>query len=286
MTDFANDPDYEVCLVTFFDVLGFRNLLNTRSGAEIRQLLSTFRRVSDGDATRPIRSDEMRMISEVHAEIVSDAIVRTRTIETQYPTGPLVWELIDLLHIQIECVSSGIMVRGAMTIGPMHLGIGFDGPVFGPGLVQAFFMEEREVIFPRIAVHEDVIERHREDSSLWREGHSYEDEQRHLASLLCLDDSGLHFIDYLRASLGEIDDEFSGWIEFLSRHKTLIETGLAEENAANVRRKYVWLKNYHNKVVNEKLDRAEPEAVSAAEELALQALRELRIPERASVVDS
>jgi len=33
MTDFNADPDYEECLGTFFDVLGFRNLLHTRSGA-------------------------------------------------------------------------------------------------------------------------------------------------------------------------------------------------------------------------------------------------------------
>lgn len=49
MTDFNADPDYEECLVTFFDVLGFRNLLHTRSGAEIREMLSTFRQVSEGD---------------------------------------------------------------------------------------------------------------------------------------------------------------------------------------------------------------------------------------------
>lgn len=115
MTDFENDLDYEECLVTFFDVLGFRNLLHTRSGAEIRDLLSMFRRVSERNATPPTRSDEMRMISEVHAEIVSDAIVRTRTIGTQYQAGLLVWELIDLLHIQIECVANGKLVRGAMT---------------------------------------------------------------------------------------------------------------------------------------------------------------------------
>lgn len=82
MTDFENDPDYEECLVTFFDVLGFRNLLNTRSGAEIRDRLSLFRRLSEGNAASARRSAEERMVSEAHTEIVSDAIVRSRTIET------------------------------------------------------------------------------------------------------------------------------------------------------------------------------------------------------------
>ncbi len=261
MTDFEADPDYEECLVTFFDVLGFRNLLNTRSGAEIRELLRTFRHVSEGDATPPTRSDEMRMISEVHAEIVSDAIVRVRTTETQYHAGPLVWELIDLLHIQIDCLQSGILVRGAMTIGHMHLGIRFDGPVFGPGLVQAYEMEEREVVFPRIAVHEDVIERHRRDRSLWREDHDFEDEERHLSNLLRQDESGLRYIDYLRASLGEFDDPYVDWLGFLQGHKELVEDGLANSPNATVRRKFSWLKNYHNTVVEEALNRLEPDAM-------------------------
>lgn len=277
MTDFENDPDYEECLVTFFDVLGFRNLLHTRSGAEIRDLLSMFRRVSEGDATPPTRSDEMRMISEVHAEIVSDAIVRTRTIETQYQAGPLVWELIDLLHIQIECVANGILVRGAMTIGPMHLGIDFSGPVFGPALVQAYFMEEGEVIFPRIAIHEDVIERHRQDQTLWREGHSYEDEERHLNNLLRQDESGLHYIDYLRASLDELDGEYAGWIEFLGRHKTLVESGLADNPNATVRRKYSWLKNYHNAVIDENMTNLEPGAMTEDGDSWEDLFKELRI---------
>lgn len=277
MTDFDNDPDYEECLVTFFDVLGFRNLLHTRSGAETRDLLLMFRRVSEGDATPPTRSDEMRMTSEVHAEIVSDAIVRTRTIETQYQAGPLVWEIIDLLHIQIECVANGILVRGAMTIGPMHLGIDFSGPVFEPGLVQAYFMEEGEVIFPRIAIHEDVIERHRQDRTLWREGHSYADEQRVLNNLLRQDESGLQYIDYLRASLGEIDGELVGWIEYLGRHKTLVESGLADSTNATVRRKYSWLKNYHNAIIDENLAKLDPSAMTEDGNRCEVLFRELRI---------
>lgn len=260
MTDFNADPDYEECLVTFFDVLGFRNLLHTRSGAEIREMLSTFRQVSEGDAEAPARSDDMRMLSQVHAEIVSDAIVRTRTTETQYRVGPLVWELIDLLYIQIDCLNSRILVRGAMTIGHMHLGIGFDGPVFGPGLVQAYEMEDREVVFPRIAVHEDVLTRHREDSSLWREGHDYEDEARHLSNLLREDESGLHFIDYLPASLSELDYDYLEWLPFLHRHKEMVERGLSTSPNATVRRKFSWLRNYHNGVIDETLSKLEQDA--------------------------
>ena len=182
-TNLAQD-DYEECLVTFLDVLGFHSLLSTRTVPEIREMLSAFRRGAAGDAAAARRMGEVRMYSEVHTEIVSDAVVRIRTIHTQYRDGSFIHELIDLVHVQIACIANGILVRGAMTIGPMNFGINFNEPVFGPGLVQAYHMEEREVIFPRIAVHESLMERHSVDSSLWREGHAYEDEKEHLDNLL------------------------------------------------------------------------------------------------------
>lgn len=255
MIDFQTDSDYEVCLVTFIDVLGFRGLLKTRSGAEVAKVLRIFRQASRApDRVSATRSDEHRLCSETSAEIVSDAVVRIRTTQTQYPDASVVYELIDLLHIQIECVANMILVRGAMTIGPMHVAIDLSGPFFGPALVDAYEMEEREVIYPRIAIHESVLERHRLSPDLWSEGHTYEDERITLDHLLDQDDAGLHFIDYLRASLDELDGGFEGWIVFLSRHKHLVEAQLAEEHPASVRRKYVWLRNYHNQVINERLD--------------------------------
>ncbi|MFY2824191.1 hypothetical protein [Ruegeria sp. MALMAid1280] len=215
------------------------------------------------------------MISEVYAAIVSDAIARVRTMETQYQAGPLVWELIDLLHIRVEFLQSGNLVRGTLTIGHMHLGIGFEGPVFGPGLVQAYEMEEREVVFPRIAVHEDVIERHRRDRNLWREGHDFEDEERHLRNLLRQDDSGLHYIDYLRASLSEFDAPYLDWLGFLQSHKEFVEAGLVNNPNAMVRRKFNWLRNYHNAAIDEALSGFEQNA-TLADGLRLDELLEAR----------
>jgi coenzyme F420-reducing hydrogenase gamma subunit len=70
MTVIDFDPhDYEECLVTFLDILGFQTLLNTRTAPEIRDMLSAFRRGAAGDAESSRRMDEVRMNSEVHAEI-------------------------------------------------------------------------------------------------------------------------------------------------------------------------------------------------------------------------
>jgi hypothetical protein len=273
LTNFEEDNNYEECVVTFFDVLGFKNLVNNRSGSEVIEMLNTFRRLSTGDEEPPVDTmSDARLYSQVHTEIVSDAIVRSRTVETQQNSGPLVWELLDLLHIQIECVGRGILIRGATTIGHMHLGINFDGPVFGPALIEAYEMEDTEVIYPRIAIHEDVLDRHRENDWLWMEGHSYEDEEETLSKLLTKDGSGFYFIDYLRASLGEIDGDFAGWIVFLEHHKELIDAGLDAHQSGAIRRKYSWLKSYHNAVIEENIAGSEPDVFNADLELCVHDL--------------
>jgi len=243
---------YEECIVTFLDILGFSALLNSRSASEIAEIMTTFRRLSKPEEYEPVtRSDEMRLNSEATAEIISDAIVRVRTTETQYSMGPLIWEIIDLLHIQIECIAKGILIRGATTIGPMNVGINMEGPIFGPALVDAYKMEDSQVVYPRIAFDEEILHRHRTDQNLRQDGNSYGDEKKHLDKLLRVDEAGLYSIDYLRASLEELDDGFSGWITFLESHKRLICNGLSEATNKVVKRKYFWLMNYHNEVVAE-----------------------------------
>jgi len=281
VTNFADDEIYEDCLVTFLDILGFRQLLHTQSGSGIIRILNTFREITlPDDIARPTRSDEMRLNSEANVEIVSDAIVRFRTTETQYRSGALIWELIDLLHIQIACVANRILVRGALTVGPLHVGLDLSGPVFGPALVEAYEMESSEVIFPRIAIHEDVIERHRNQTSLWREGHDFEDEQQHLDSLIRQDDSGTYYLDYLRGSLSEMDDGYLGWVGFLQHHKNIVEDGLANQTNRAVRRKYAWLARYQNEVIAGELIKVRPDAFFEEYELPLSdVLEALRITE-------
>ena len=242
---------YERCVVTFLDILGFRSLLARKSAEEIASDLVKFREFTEGDEPyQPQRMKDCRIQSEVRAEIISDAIVRVRTTETQYQDGPFVWELLDLLHIQIDCIASGILIRGAMRIGDMHLGMGLEGPVFGQALVDAYLMEENDVVFPMIAVDQDVVRQHVNDERLWREGHSAQDEQDYANKFLAQDERGIWFIAYLRASLNEMDTYYHGWIDFLRLHRDLIVRELNAGHPERVNEKFEWLRDYHNRTVN------------------------------------
>ena len=235
---------YEDCIVTYLDILGFRNLIKNSSVDELRNILKVFRRTA-----KPYGA-------QVHMEIVSDAVIRATTISRKHRDGAFFRELIDLLHIQIESIANGIVVRGALTIGELHIGKKLKGPLFGPALVRAYTMESNEVIFPRIAVDEKAIEILEGDMSLWTDGEIQEEERDLLRNMLRTDDSGLKYIDYLNSNflISELDSGYPGYTQLLRRHKTLINKGLKSSCEPRIRRKYVWLKNYHNSHIEKELN--------------------------------
>lgn len=270
--DFEQDPNYERCIVSFLDILGFRHMVNTENAESISSKLHIFRHsaIPGGDEYEPAkRSDEVRLNSEVRLEIISDAVVRARTIETQSNTGPLTWELLDLLHIQMECILNGFLIRGALTIGYLNFGNSLNDPTFGPALIRAYDMEQKEVIYPRIAVEESVFDLLK-NKNAFEQAHSGEADPFNVAKFLKTDDAGLHFIDYLEAGKTEFTDGLIDYIGFLRCHKTLIEKSLSDFCLPKVKRKYNWLKNYHNQQIDNDL-------ASGGDKQIWKALRELRI---------
>lgn len=244
----ANVASYESSIVSFIDVLGFRALLNSRSAAEIHDIILKLREFTTPDDTPPRRIKDMRLMSHAFADSVSDAVVRVRPFDTQYSDGAFFQELHDLLLIQIQCIGSGVLVRAGVAIGDAHVGLDGKGPVFGPGMVRAYEIETSEAIFPRIVVDEAAYKRFLVDTRLHKEDHDPEEEARYVNGLLRIGEDGTRFIDYLAASEPEFD-EFSGYLAFLDAHAELIRHNLDGGHRPPVYRKYVWLARYHNDVV-------------------------------------
>ena len=187
-------------------------------------------------------------------EIISDAIVRVRPqkVCTLTKMSELFDELIVLKEIIADCISHGIFVRGAMTIGSMYLDDDPAGPLFGPALVDAYQLESREVIYPRVAVSDEVLMGRGNTSDPFQaEVHRVDTEMA--ALILTRDGSGLHFIDYLRAIITDVNHTEEEVIAFLERHRSLISSGL-RTHRADVRRKYLWLQNYHNMCIESTLN--------------------------------
>lgn len=248
------DRGFERCVVTFIDILGYRNLLNTRTAGEIVAVVNALRGFAAGDADDeepPTRSDEWRLHTQSFSEAVSDAVVRVRTIDTQSQDGAFVHELIDLMHATIECVSRGILIRGGMTIGPVHVGITGAGPIFGNGMVRAYKIEEEEAVYPRIMIDDAALEAYLTDATLWQDGGLDAHEAALALRFIGVAEDGSHFLDYLRAAgPGEFDAGVAGQFGFLQQHRQMIVHNLVDADA-KARRKLVWLANYHNRFVAE-----------------------------------
>ncbi|ARO32323.1 hypothetical protein NXC14_PA00025 (plasmid) [Rhizobium sp. NXC14] len=251
MTDFY-ERGYERCIVTFIDILGYRNLLKTKHASELAAVVNALRSFAAGDGDdedSPSHMDEIRLNTQAFSESVSDAVVRVRTVDTQSPDGPLVYELIDLLHAIIECLNRGILIRGGVTIGPAYVGLNGKGPIFGPAMVRAFEIEQNEAVYPRIMIDEAVLAAYAQDDSLWQNAEFDGGEARLTRSFIGVADDGSYFLDYLRAAgPGEFDAGVVGQFAFLRGHRELIVEGLRNDDA-KVRRKFVWLANYHNRFV-------------------------------------
>lgn len=239
--------EYEDCIVSFTDVLGFRHLLKHRTADEVMTVLDQmnyFRQsVDDGASIKTIKS--ARLTSRAFAFAMSDAIVRVRPYDTQQRDGALVWELLDIVHAQIELINLGVFVRGGLTVGKTYVGLKGQGPVFGPALARAYEIETGEAVFPRIVVDDAVLEAHRTDPRLRMDGNSYADEKETIDGLLAVGDDGTHYIDYL-SQLGEFDGP-EVYLGFLERHSELIRKGLeATKTDRRTWRKFQWLARYHN----------------------------------------
>lgn len=251
----SNQPfGYERAIVTFIDILGFRALIETRDTAEILEILQFLRASTRGDGhedPRPTRSDEARLHTQSFSESVSDAVVRVRTTVTQSHDGPFLYELLNLMHAQIQCLSRGILIRGGLTLGNIHVGPGGEGPVFGPAMVRAYQIEQSEAVYPRIMIDEAAIEAFLEDPTLWQESQFDENDLEMAQRYISVAEDGSYFLDYLAAAdAGEFDHGEAGRFTFLETHRDLIEREL-QSSQGRERRKLIWLANYHNRFVAE-----------------------------------
>lgn len=241
--------NYEPAIVTFIDILGFRSLLDTRSAEEILgylKRLKQFAKPSDHEGLE----DEVAagIVNRAYAEAVSDAIVRVRPYDRELRDGALFWELLDLLFIQLEMIGVGILIRAGVTTGDIHVGEEGD-PIFGPALRNAYDIESKKAIYPRIAIDSAVIRQHQNDPRLRSDDNTLEYETRMLKRLLKPAGNNLYFIDYLSSAHENLDEGM--YPEFLRRHAELVRAGLSGAKTREVRNKYLWLKKYHNAHVKE-----------------------------------
>lgn len=228
---------YIDALVTFVDILGFKDIVGKEEPENILEILKQVSCFNSSDC-------EVSGETEARAVQFSDSIIRVRPVGPEHDYGVLFHEVNDLVCLQGELIHQGVLIRGGVAIGKVYLE---GNTIFGPAFNRAYELESRFANYPRIVLDHEIFE----NDHLHSKHNSYEDEVGYLKSQLRQDGDGLYFIDYLKAFLSEIDNP-NDMPVFIKKCKELIlENIKMTRQQPSIRLKYLWLAKYYNEVVSQ-----------------------------------
>lgn len=224
---------YEERIVAFVDILGFSSMVSNSSSnpeeyEKIKHALDTInlmKKHSDG--------------TNAKVTTFSDSIVISYPVSDR---DPLFYIIIDLIHLQLELLQQGVLVRGGIAKGLVRH---TQEMVFGPAMVTAYELESKYAVYPRIIVEKELVDW--EKNNYRKQIYGAEYDISDLESLLKRDEyNDIYYIDILRQR--QELDYYEYFEELLRSVNSIIRDGLTNKNKA-VKMKYVWLKNYYNDVL-------------------------------------
>lgn len=229
--------EYRRAIVTFLDVLGFREIVKKGDAARVKSVLDTVARFTGSED-----DDELSPV----AVRFSDSIVRVRFLDglnAESPAGLVFHEIMDMVHAQAELVKHDVVLRGAVSVGEIYQE---QEIVFGPALVRAYELETKFALYPRIVVDPFLLNATLHDPSLGSAHHDPATDRQYIRNLLRRGENGFWFVDYLFAVTTEFDEpELEGL--FLEHHKKLVTSRYADAaTRATAIDKILWLARYHN----------------------------------------
>lgn len=266
----AKELKYKKGIVTFLDFLGWRNLLITKSPAELARILAIFRYEGDPKPKllkkvdgKVVRSDEDddEWASMYEYAALSDCFFRCtdaeHKININYPHGQVFHELNALVFIQGKLLYEGYLIRGAVTFGEYYGSRDSHGSaLFGPAIAKSYEIETKLANYPRIVIDPVLIAEFLSSKFLKATQHTHEYEwSRYLSHYLRRDESGVWFLDYLPAHMDAIGENYPV-IDFFQKHKGIVELNIADllkkqrPYPDSITEKILWLLRYHNATMN------------------------------------
>src|SRR5262249_4352084 len=122
---------YRDCLIALFDIIGFANLIAKSPASKAEAVLqAVYDAASYDDSIFAYGGNTVNF---------SDTVVRFVPLDAAAGEGVLVWELLNLVHVQSDMAYRGILLRGGVTVGKLEYVVGTakkPSLLFGPGLVR------------------------------------------------------------------------------------------------------------------------------------------------------
>jgi len=220
-------------IISYLDILGFRDLIENRSAGEISQILRIL--------AESVEPSSLFKNEKIQFTKFSDTVIRS-TPESKHYLRNFLFELRSILHSQIALIPRGITVRGAVTIGEI---VQSWKVVYGRGVVRAYELGSMEDSPPRIVIDNDALSSVR--PAIERDNLTGE-----LNGLIRTEGS-ITYLDYLSACEDELNAPEQEYSMFLRHHRDLIRSGLKKHAPRpGVFRKYEWLKDYHQRTLEDR----------------------------------
>jgi len=148
---------YQNCYVAFIDMLGFKNLINSKE-TSCKRVLDVYKCFDNAIPTLEIGNDSERHFVEelkyIKMKIMSDSICIY--IEAHVKNALLCLASVCFnIQEKLLTLAKPILIRGAIVHGDIYA----EGDItFGPAVTKAYLMEENNAKYPRIIITKQTLD--------------------------------------------------------------------------------------------------------------------------------
>lgn len=254
-----NKLKYEKRIVAFIDILGFKEIVkqSEKDTAKIELLFSVLEYLKDWETSEKWNLKLVEIEEDAQKKGVDKFDIRGKTNSTSFSDSIVVSVktdnninemtstlIINLAYIGSVLMEKGILIRGGITIG--NIVHNEKGTVFGQGLIEAYLLETKSAIYPRIILSDKLINELNYPLEQKRNRYPYHQ------YIYRFEDGcvGFHQMIYYQV--------MDNWTEMTTKEMTLSLDNIRQiiiqgldtsfENP-EIYKKYVWLKEQYKKLI-------------------------------------
>ena len=226
--------EYQDRIVCFLDILGFKGHIDktlAQNGEDnlnkINNIISAIENIRHFTNIDILKEDESKRVTQFSDSVVISFLANEES--------GVFYTLLEIMWIQINLVMHKMLCRGGMVRGKL---IHTDKYIFGPAMVNAYILESKAALYPRVILDDAIIK-----TGITAHGrhHHAHHEKESIMSLLKRDTDGMYYIDYITKGQTELNDPVSDYSTYLYDLSEIIKLGLKSHDPA-VLIKYQWLK--------------------------------------------
>ena len=246
--------NYENRVTAFIDILGFKDILSQTVGKKdedqtdkIEEIFMAYKAIRDVWDLDDKDNEYRKSIPNNSKQITtfSDCVVVSFRANEK---SEIFYTLLEIKWMIMRLIYRGILCRGAITYGKL---IHTDQVLFGPALAEAYILESKAALYPRVILDRDIIDL----AGKFRSSHHRQsEEQEYVESLLEKDSDGMYYIDYFAKAQSELDDPQYDFPDYLDKIGNTIRKGLMSSASsvykADLKVKYRWMKERYNRLID------------------------------------